>query len=54
MEDNRLNANINQIEENINSLRIKVKGIPLRFVMNLDEMGHSDYEDARKISLYHY
>lgn len=51
MEDNRLNVNINQIEENINSLRIKVKGIPLRFVMNLDEMGHSDYEDARKISL---
>lgn len=51
LEDSRLNVNIEDIENNINLLSRKVKGIPLQFVFNLDEMGHSDFADAQRHSV---
>ena len=50
-DDNRFNVNICDIEQNLNILKTRINGVPLRFVLNLDEMGHSDFEDAQQIHL---
>lgn len=48
MEDKRLNTNIYQIEDDLNELRRSIIGIPIDFVFNLDEMGCSEFQDARE------
>lgn len=46
MEMARMEVPTNLIEENINQLRREIEGIPLEFIMNLDEMGQQEFEDA--------
>lgn len=45
MEENRLNININDLENNLKDLKNKIDGIPCPFVFNIDEVGVQEYAD---------
>lgn len=46
MEQLRMEVPTELIEQNINQLRQEIEGVPLEFIMNLDEMGQQDFADA--------
>lgn len=43
-----MEVQLNDIEENLNSLAEETTDVPLPFVFNLDEMGAQDWADACK------
>lgn len=51
MEDKRLYASINDIEQNLNNLGQIIRGIPIEFVFNCDEMGEQTWADAQTQTL---
>lgn len=50
MEENRLNININDLENNLKDLKNKIDGIPCPFVFNIDEVGVQEYADNEEKS----
>lgn len=46
MEMARMEVPTELIEENINQQRREIEGIPLEFIMNLDEINQQEFEDA--------
>ncbi len=51
MEENRLNININDLENNLKDLKNKIDGIPCPFVFNIDEVGVQEYADNEEKKL---
>lgn len=48
MDSLRLDANINDIEDNLNNLKELVEGVPINFIFNLDEVGIQEWADAQQ------
>lgn len=46
MELKRMEANIYEIDENLNQLAQKIEGVHFQFVINIDEIGNQDFSDA--------
>ena len=43
---NRVEANIDLIDINLNILSEVIHGVPTNFIFNIDEVGNQDYADA--------
>jgi CRP-like cAMP-binding protein len=52
MEDKRLAVTVEQIAEYFEVLERSVQGKPAHFVFNMDEMGHQDWADRKKKTVY--
>ena len=48
MDSKRLEANINDIEDNLNHLKELVEGVPMDFIYNLDEVGIQEWADSEQ------
>ena len=46
MDANRIEANIDLIDIDLNILSEKIQRVPTNFVFNIDEVGNQDYADA--------
>lgn len=47
MDMNRIEANIDLIDINLNILSEIIERVPINFIFNIDEIGNNDYEDAK-------
>ena len=51
MEFNRLNVELSDIEKNLYDLNEKIRGVPTRFLFNLDEIGCEEFADSQDIKV---
>ena len=48
-DQDRMNASLQSIENNINLLKTEVTGVPIQIVFNIDEIGSTDFADERDV-----
>lgn len=46
LDQDRYNASLEDIEQNLCILKENVDGVPSNYVFNVDEVGHSEYADS--------